>query len=294
MTHSQLRVLARTLGILAFGVCFALALEHSSVGDRAPRLTAAPLPAVDSAGPAPARVPPILVGADATPAAASTPFVGMPMVGALFTTGQGGRPGGHFCTGSVVDSPGGNVVVTAAHCLEDPANGSTTVASFVFVPGYHDGQEPYGEWTPVKVFIDPHWTADSNPDYDYAFVVLRKTGDPKARLSSLVGAEHVSFDTRLPVLVGGIGYPEGTEQPIACLNTLKPYQPTQSEFDCGGFTDGSSGGPMLMGLDATTGRGSVIGVIGGYEEGGFTPEVSYAAAFGAAAQGLYQQAIAVP
>jgi V8-like Glu-specific endopeptidase len=243
--------------------------------------------------PAPARVPSILVGAAATPAAASTPFVGMPMVGALFTTGQGGKPGGHFCTGSVVDSPGGNVIVTAAHCLEDPANGSTTVASFVFVPGYHDGQEPYGEWTPVKVLIDPHWAENSNPDYDYAFVVLKETGHPAARLSALVGSEHVAFDTRLPVVVSGIGYPEGTEQPIACLNTLKPFQPTQSEFDCGGFTDGSSGGPMLTGLDAATGRGSLVGVIGGYEEGGFTPEVSYAAAFGPAAQSLYQQAIAV-
>ena len=178
--------------------------------------------------------------------------------------------------------------------MEDPANGSTSVGSFVFVPGYHDGQEPYGEWTPVKVLLDPHWETDSNPDYDYAFAVLKETGHPGARLSALVGSEAVDFNAQLPAVVSGIGYPGGADRPIACLNTLKVFQPTQSEFDCAGFTDGSSGGPMLRNVSATTGRGSLVGVIGGYQEGGFTADVSYTSYLGDAAKGLYQQAIAVP
>jgi hypothetical protein len=37
--------------------------------------------------------------------------------------------------------------------------------------------------------------------------------------------------------------------------------------------------------------GTIVGVIGGYEEGGDTPSVSYSVRFGAPVQSLYQQAI---
>ena len=36
----------------------------------------------------------------------------------------------------------------------------------------------------------------------------------------------------------------------------------------------------------------MIGVIGGYEQGGATPQVSYSAVLGANAAALYQQAVA--
>src|SRR5262245_1814190 len=52
-------------------------------------------------------------------------------VGALFTLTPSGRLGNHFCTGTVVDSPKGDVVLTAAHCLSGQNPGS-----FAFVPGY--------------------------------------------------------------------------------------------------------------------------------------------------------------
>lgn len=297
MTQAQLRVLARTLGVIAFGVCFALVLDYTT-GSRSDPLSTTPLSATHRSLPAPevapARVPAVVGGAGATPGDNSSPFVGMPMVGAVFLAGEGARPGEHYCTASVVDSPGGDVIATAAHCIDDPGNGSNTPASFVFVPGYHDGQAPYGEWTPVTVLIDPHWSADSNPDYDIAFAVVQETGHPTARLADLVGSEGISFNAKLPAVVSGFGYPASGEQPIACLNTLKPFQATQSEFDCAGFANGSSGGPLLVGVAPGTGRGNLVGVIGGYEEGGLTPEVSYAAALGSAAQALYRQAAAVP
>ena len=297
VTQARLRVIARTLGVLAFGVCFALVLERAT-GTQPNRIGSAPLSAthrsLPAPTPAPARVPAVLTGPDATPSPVSSPFVGMPMVGAVFVSGEGGRPGDHYCTASVVDSPGGDLIATAAHCIVDPANGSTTEAPFVFVPGYHDGQEPYGAWTPVKVLIDPHWLADSDPAYDIAFAVVQETGHPGARLSSLVGSEAIGFGARLPAVVSGIGYPASGEQPIACLNTLKPFQPTQSEFDCSGFANGSSGGPLLVGVAPGSGRGRLVGVIGGYQEGGLTAEVSYAAVFGSSVQNLYRQAAAVP
>jgi hypothetical protein len=66
----------------------------------------------------------------------------------------------------------------------------------------------------------------------------------------------------------------------------------QLEFDCGGYPNGTSGGPFLSQVDPSTGQGQVIGVIGGYEQGGNTPEVSYSAVLGSNAAALYQRAVA--
>jgi hypothetical protein len=66
----------------------------------------------------------------------------------------------------------------------------------------------------------------------------------------------------------------------------------QLEFDCGGYTDGTSGGPFLASVNPLTGQGAVIGVIGGYEQGGDTPQVSYSAMFGKNVAALYRTAVA--
>jgi hypothetical protein len=67
----------------------------------------------------------------------------------------------------------------------------------------------------------------------------------------------------------------------------------EMEFDCGGCTDGTSGGPFLGRVDPSTGDGTVIGVIGGHEQGGNIAPVSYSPGFGRAVQALYQRHDAV-
>ncbi|WP_051943444.1 trypsin-like serine peptidase [Streptacidiphilus rugosus] len=220
----------------------------------------------------------------------SAEFLGLPAIGTLFVP-EGSGLGHHYCTASVVDSPGGDVIATAAHCLSDPAQGSPTAAPVLFVPGYHDGQQPFGVWRSSSILIDPHWAANSDPDSDFAFLVVHKDGDAAARIEDVVGAERIAFDATRPVTVGVIGYPGGTDRPISCLNTLTAYSATQSEFDCTGFTDGTSGGPLLRDIDPVSGLGTLLGVIGGYQEGGDSDDVSYAAAFGPRAQALYLRAV---
>jgi hypothetical protein len=67
-------------------------------------------------------------------------FAGTPAVGALFTT-SAGRLGQHFCTASVVDSPAGDLVITAAHCV------AGTSGTIEFVPGTTAATSPTGVWT---------------------------------------------------------------------------------------------------------------------------------------------------
>jgi hypothetical protein len=89
-----------------------------------------------------------------------------------------------------------------------------------------------------------------------------------------------------------IGYPNGTNQPIICQNRLREPMEDQLEFDCGGYPDGTSGGPFLSQVNPSTGQGLLIGVIGGYEQGGNTPQVSYSSVLGSNAAALYKQAVA--
>jgi hypothetical protein len=87
-----------------------------------------------------------------------------------------------------------------------------------------------------------------------------------------------------------VGYPNGTGEPVVCENWARAFSASQLEFDCGGYPDGTSGGPFLVKVDRSTGQGTVMGVIGGYEQGGDDPAVSYSAAFGSRIGSLYKQA----
>ena len=67
---------------------------------------------------------------------------------------------------------------------------------------------------------------------------------------------------------------------------------TQLVFRCGGYTAGTSGSPLLAHVHAATGLGTVIGVIGGYQQGGVTDAISHAAVLGPDIASLDQPAIA--
>jgi V8-like Glu-specific endopeptidase len=210
-------------------------------------------------------------------------FAGTPAVGALFTTSHG-KLADHFCTGSVVNSPAGDLVVTAAHCVSG-------ISGLVFVPGYDRGATPYGVWRVTKVYTDPSWQASSDPDDDVAFVQVSQPGSI-VPIEDVTGAEQLATGTAARQLVEVIGYPEATDEAIACRNWTREPMSDQLEFDCGGYTDGTSGGPFLADVNSLTGQGTVIGVIGGYEQGGLTPQVSYSSMFGAKVAALYKLALA--
>jgi V8-like Glu-specific endopeptidase len=220
--------------------------------------------------------------ADTAPAGNSTSFGGVAAVGALFTE-TNGRLGQHFCTASVVNSKAGDLAVTAAHCVY--GRGGT----MVFVPGYANGKTPYGVWPVAKIYTDDAWDAAEDPDHDVAFLKLADADDG-APIENVTGAETLGTGVAAGQDVQVIGYPDGAAEPVWCAGPAKGFSATQLEFDCGGYTTGTSGGPFLTEVNRTTGQGTVIGVIGGYQQGGDIPQVSYAAVFGTAVSQLYATA----
>jgi V8-like Glu-specific endopeptidase len=227
-----------------------------------------------------------ILAASQAPTASHTgqAFGGVAAVGALFTE-TAGKLASHFCTGSVVDSAHGDLVITAAHCVTDKPG------QIVFVPGYANGKEPLGVWRVTGVYTDKAWQSRQDQDNDVAFLRLARASDG-VPIENVTGAERLGgiAGQQAPSLVQVIGYPDGAAQPVLCVNWIKTFSATQLEFDCGGYTNGTSGGPFLADVSAGSGQGTVIGVIGGYEQGGDTPDVSYSPVFGTAVTELYQAA----
>ncbi|WP_371618582.1 serine protease [Streptomyces sp. NBC_00454] len=245
------------------------------VGEATEDAPAAPAP---SAGPAPDGQP---LTAAAVPAE--------PTVGALFSPGEDGDSG-HHCSASVVHSPGGSLIVTAAHCVYrggfGGAFGSGFRTNLAFAPGYRDGSFPHGVWIPDRIDVDPRWIEDQDPDYDVAFLRLSRPGRPGERLEDTVGsAATIRFGTELPVPARLMGYPNTSEEPLGCQTTAVAAGPTQVRLDCADVPNGTSGGPVL------TDGNTLIGVIGG-RDGGGDDETSYSSYFDDGIRDLYLRASA--
>ncbi|WP_282205651.1 trypsin-like serine peptidase [Kitasatospora fiedleri] len=197
-------------------------------------------------------------------------------VGALFV---GGPDGARACTAGVVHSPGRNLLVTAAHCA---APGGVRTDGLVFVPGYRDGRAPHGTWPVTEVTVDPAWEAGQDEDHDVAFLAVGALDGEQ--VEDAVGADALAVGLGSGLDVTVTGYPNEDEAPITCRARTSSYGATQQRFDCAGFTNGTSGSPWV------TDAGQVVGVIGGHQEGGISPDTSYSVAFDAHVTDLYRRA----
>ena len=100
-----------------------------------------------------------------------------PRVGAVFF-GGGTR---HSCTASVVHSTGGDLVLTAAHCLSGGLQAG-------FVPGF--AGDTADMWALHEVYFDPRWLTGKDPHADYA--IARVSGPGGGALEAHVGLRPVT------------------------------------------------------------------------------------------------------
>ena len=110
-------------------------------------------------------------------------------------------------------------------------------------------------------------------------------------MTDVVGAERIAFGTPGSGTVRLTGYPDGADDPLTCLGTMTRRADGQLRVACTGYAPGTSGTPWLTDFDRDAQTWTVVGVIGGYQLGGDTDDVSYSPYFGADVQHLYQQAL---
>jgi V8-like Glu-specific endopeptidase len=206
-------------------------------------------------------------------------------IGALFFHGT---KRDHFCTASAVDSPGRNLIVTAAHCVH-AGRGGGYLTDLVFVPGYRNGGAPYGIWRVRSAYVDPRWVRESDPDLDVGFAALEPLGG--RNIADVLGTNLLGVNQGFANVVRVTGYPTSSEEPVTCVNTTTKQEAHQMRFACKGYYPGTSGSPWLTRYDPKARRGEVVGVIGGYHQGGRGDMISYSAYFDDDVRRLYDAAL---
>jgi V8-like Glu-specific endopeptidase len=202
---------------------------------------------------------------------AANSFNGIPTVGPIF---RGALTGGHSCTGSVLSSVGHDLILTAAHCV------SGTAAGWLFAPGYNAGATPYGVWTVVHAYIDPSWTANQDPQHDYAIlqVARHQAGTHPVGVEDVTGGNRLGLAPRAGERVTDVAYNAGVDdQPIKCATRVY-HTDGYPSFNCHGYADGSSGSPWISSVPGSH-ISFVRGVIGGLHLGGSYEYTSYSSAF---------------
>jgi Trypsin-like peptidase domain len=184
-----------------------------------------------------------------------------PRVGAIFLGGSDL----HACTGSVLHSAAGNLVLTAAHCLG--AGGAVT-----FVPGFAGKAAPADVWTVDVQYLDPRWVANKDPHADYAIARVTRAdgGSVEAQVGSALSLGSApAKGSRVNV----VAYPVGVGgTPIGCQTTTAVSDSGYPVLPCTGLADGTSGAPWISGS-------TVTGVIGGLHGGGCAENLSYSSPF---------------
>lgn len=205
---------------------------------------------------------------------------GAARIGALYGSAAASA---HTCTASVVHSPHGDLIVTAAHCVVGNGTG------MVFAPGQNGNVDPFGLWAVNAVFLEPRWRSDRDPRADVAFLTVapRTINGELTELEQVTGAYALGASAGRSQRVTVSGYPAGvTAGPIACTNVvfLTRGYPT---FDCRGFVEGTSGSPWLR---VTRAGVHIVGIIGGYDRGGSYDFISYSSRFDADVESEYLSA----
>jgi V8-like Glu-specific endopeptidase len=210
-------------------------------------------------------------------------FDGVPTVGALFYTTGTAR---HFCTASVVSSVTENLVLTAAHCVYS----GTYAGNIEFVPGYHNGLDPYGTWAVKTITVAAGWARSQDPDLDFAFLSVTPASGTQQPIQRVTGALRLGIHRPYDRPIEAIGYNNTGQKPIECATRSFEFEPGQMEFYCRDYRAGTSGGPWIVRYDRANGSGLVVGVIGGYERGGDYPWASYSPYFARQALDLFLEA----
>jgi V8-like Glu-specific endopeptidase len=253
-------------------------VERRAVGLMALALVALALPATALAlrlghatGAAPAKAPRVPV---------SRPARAVPQIGALYASASATS---HGCTASVIHSPRGDTLITAAHCV------SGSGAGMVFVPGQQGAQAPRGRWVITAAYLEPKWIVHQDPDGDVAFLTVapQTINGVRTAIERVTGGYVLGRTAIRGQRVSVTGYPAGsTNDPITC--TTKTYLTGAfPSFDCRGYVGGTSGTPWLR----LTRHGSqIVGIIGGLNQGGCHDYRSYSPPLARDAADAYRRA----
>jgi V8-like Glu-specific endopeptidase len=189
---------------------------------------------------------------------------------------------GFSCSGTAINSAGSNVVFTAGHCVNDPDVWGWA-ENWLFVPGYRNGNAPFGEFAAEGLWALNGWVKDRDEWFDVGAAVVKPNGSGQS-VEAAVGARGIAFNQRRDQLFTSWGYP--VESPFTGQLLYTCRSRLVDDWGTGGpigiscdMTGGSSGGGWVI-ADQYVNSVNAILV---YDK----PNVMFGPYFGAAAGGLY-------
>ncbi|MFF0306568.1 trypsin-like serine peptidase [Streptosporangium sp. NPDC004379] len=205
--------------------------------------------------------------------------------GRVFFTYQGRNAS---CSATAVTGGNRSTVITAGHCVR---MGGAFHTNWVFVPGYANGERPYGTWVATALYTTPQWNNGEDVNYDVAAAVVAPLEGRS--LTDVVGGQGVSFNQPRRQRMHAFGYPaaapyDGSSLTYCAGQTFDDFMMSRDlGLNCT-MNGGSSGGPWFAGFDENTGLGTVNSV--NSFKYGFAGGWMFGPYFGAEARDVYEAA----
>jgi V8-like Glu-specific endopeptidase len=110
------------------------------------------------------------------------------------------------CSGTVLNSVGKDLVLTAAHCIHG-GKGSGFFRNFVFVPGQHGNARPFGAWAARAWTVLSNWAEASDMRYDVGILVMQPRNG--RHIAEVTGGQGLAWNERRGLPATVLGYPRG-------------------------------------------------------------------------------------
>jgi hypothetical protein len=174
--------------------------------------------------------------------------------GRIFIRIRGARG---YCSGTAIDSPTRQLVLTAGHCVNAGADfhGNLWYRDLLFVPAYTAGKAPFGAFAARrnKIFAAPQWTNRSNSDFDVGAFLTAPNNQGVDVADAVGGGAAIALGLPRNQRFESFGYPGNLRRMQGCSSTYRgddrasypfPGPPTLG-IGCH-WAPGASGGGWLI------------------------------------------------
>jgi hypothetical protein len=162
-----------------------------------------------------------------------------------------------YCSGTAIDSPTRQLVLTAGHCVNAGAgyHGNLWYRDLLFVPAYTAGKAPFGAFAARrgKIFAALQWTRHSNTNYDVGAFLTAANNQGVKVADAVGGGATIALDLPREQRFASYGYPGNVRRMQGCRSSYLgndrfsynfPGPPTQG-IGCH-WLPGASGGGWLI------------------------------------------------
>jgi hypothetical protein len=130
-----------------------------------------------------------------------------------------------FCSGTAINSPTRQLVLTAGHCINSGhEGGKASVWSdyLQFVPAYNGGVAPFGSFVArrKKIYAPRQWTKHGNPDFDMGAFLTLPNSEGVNVADAVGGGATIVTDLTRHQTFQTYGYPGETKFMQKCVS---PY-----------------------------------------------------------------------